>query len=107
MIRRPPRSTLFPYTTLFRSLTNVIPFVKRQREAGEAGAYIRFVPGERLAPTFLTHDRRAWMLTLLVGSFAAHAWLYLMLNREPPPLPSVRIRFLSVEVALRTHMPAR
>src|SRR2546425_4590953 len=22
MIRRPPRSTLFPYTTLFRSLTN-------------------------------------------------------------------------------------
>src|SRR2546430_17055943 len=24
MIRRPPRSTLFPYTTLFRSLTGVI-----------------------------------------------------------------------------------
>src|SRR2546422_4787616 len=27
MIRRPPRSTLFPYTTLFRSLTrNWVPF---------------------------------------------------------------------------------
>src|SRR3712207_6924793 len=25
MIRRPPRSTLFPYTTLFRSLTNGTP----------------------------------------------------------------------------------
>src|SRR5256885_12166919 len=25
MIRRPPRSTLFPYTTLFRSLTDVRP----------------------------------------------------------------------------------
>src|SRR5438445_6508535 len=25
MIRRPPRSTLFPYTTLFRSVTNVVP----------------------------------------------------------------------------------
>src|SRR5260221_4680023 len=25
MIRRPPRSTLFPYTTLFRSITVVIP----------------------------------------------------------------------------------
>src|SRR2546422_8439025 len=25
MIRRPPRSTLFPYTTLFRSLTVAIP----------------------------------------------------------------------------------
>src|SRR5437764_15237708 len=26
MIRRPPRSTLFPYTTLFRSLFHVPPF---------------------------------------------------------------------------------
>src|SRR5690348_18112531 len=25
MIRRPPRSTLFPYTTLFRSETRVVP----------------------------------------------------------------------------------
>src|SRR2546428_11023442 len=25
MIRRPPRSTLFPYTTLFRSLDDVLP----------------------------------------------------------------------------------
>src|SRR5256885_9702043 len=24
MIRRPPRSTLFPYTTLFRSISNVV-----------------------------------------------------------------------------------
>src|SRR5256885_13127549 len=27
MIRRPPRSTLFPYTTLFRSLQLVTPYV--------------------------------------------------------------------------------
>src|SRR3712207_8880992 len=27
MIRRPPRSTLFPYTTLFRSLTRVLSWV--------------------------------------------------------------------------------
>src|SRR2546426_6745501 len=26
MIRRPPRSTLFPYTTLFRSLTTIYSF---------------------------------------------------------------------------------
>src|SRR3712207_8983670 len=25
MIRRPPRSTLFPYTTLFRSIDNILP----------------------------------------------------------------------------------
>src|SRR2546422_7525328 len=27
MIRRPPRSTLFPYTTLFRSKRDVVPLV--------------------------------------------------------------------------------
>src|SRR5256885_14968301 len=37
MIRRPPRSTLFPYTTLFRSLTSLRPclhgvfFLRRRR----------------------------------------------------------------------------
>src|SRR3989441_12839613 len=30
MIRRPPRSTLFPYTTLFRSLEVAQGFVRRQ-----------------------------------------------------------------------------
>src|SRR5256885_7290564 len=30
MIRRPPRSTLFPYTTLFRSLTRLIDFFKSE-----------------------------------------------------------------------------
>src|SRR3712207_8582814 len=36
MIRRPPRSTLFPYTTLFRSSTPVtgIPEVVRDGETG-------------------------------------------------------------------------
>src|SRR6195952_5607618 len=28
MIRRPPRSTLFPYTTLFRSTANSLPFAQ-------------------------------------------------------------------------------
>src|SRR5689334_24734314 len=34
MIPRPPRSTLFPYTTLFRSVTRaIVRFEARQREA--------------------------------------------------------------------------
>src|SRR3712207_2915573 len=35
MIRRPPRSTLFPYTTLFRSFANVAPelFIELVRSA--------------------------------------------------------------------------
>src|SRR5256885_11252066 len=35
MIRRPPRSTLFPYTTLFRSNEGVAPVVGGHREARE------------------------------------------------------------------------
>src|SRR2546422_7045122 len=31
MIRRPPRSTLFPYTTLFRSLLGTDPFAEKLR----------------------------------------------------------------------------
>src|SRR2546427_7954708 len=30
MIRRPPRSTLFPYTTLFRSLAKIIQLLKER-----------------------------------------------------------------------------
>src|SRR3712207_7529376 len=39
MIRRPPRSTLFPYTTLFRSL--------------EQGHHIIFTPG---SPMYIAHS---------------------------------------------------
>src|SRR5256885_13181701 len=41
MIRRPPRSTLFPYTTLFRS--RVLPRAIRQRR-GEEGRRILHAP---------------------------------------------------------------
>src|SRR2546427_12883322 len=35
MIRRPPRSTLFPYTTLFRSAASfILPIVSNTRETG-------------------------------------------------------------------------
>src|SRR5207249_9269776 len=44
MIRRPPRSTLFPYTTLFRSLRGILPVgddlavqTKACRRQGAAG----------------------------------------------------------------------
>src|SRR2546429_5045404 len=30
MIRRPPRSTLFPYTTLFRSLLSIVERIRRR-----------------------------------------------------------------------------
>src|SRR2546430_17453448 len=35
MIRRPPRSTLFPYTTLFRSVVRAAAPARGSRKAGE------------------------------------------------------------------------
>src|SRR3712207_7361701 len=45
MIRRPPRSTLFPYTTLFRS---TVTGHKSRREAPKADAPVRFYPPPEL-----------------------------------------------------------
>src|SRR3712207_7228151 len=46
MIRRPPRSTLFPYTTLFRS-SGGVPSGPASRPASETGAHQQ--PGTLLA----------------------------------------------------------
>src|SRR5260370_5193055 len=54
MIRRPPRSTLFPYTTLFRS--------PRRGAPGGASCRERGVPPEAAAGPSLARNRgrRAW-----------------------------------------------
>src|SRR2546430_17363694 len=59
MIRRPPRSTLFPYTTLFRSA----PRRSRDRPAGSAAAHADPGPaspaaGARLAGGWRSEERR-------------------------------------------------
>src|SRR2546427_8905552 len=45
MIRRPPRSTLFPYTTLFRSGFRPVQFHSRGRNIG-APPFISLVAGD-------------------------------------------------------------
>src|SRR5258708_27265960 len=47
MIRRPPRSTLFPYTTLFRSESHFHPYVK-QRLIGRFSADVASVSNEEI-----------------------------------------------------------
>src|SRR2546430_4760141 len=44
MIRRPPRSTLFPYTTLFRSVGDWLAYVRRQLEQGQPVSLTQNVP---------------------------------------------------------------
>src|SRR3712207_7202789 len=49
MIRRPPRSTLFPYTTLFRSIYGLPPLLllfQRPEHIPNSGDSIRDVQGE-------------------------------------------------------------
>src|SRR2546430_11638134 len=51
MIRRPPRSTLFPYTTLFRSLHRVCAL-----ETSSVAATLRWVPFSGLSRE-ISHER--------------------------------------------------
>src|SRR5258708_12529580 len=54
MIRRPPRSTLFPYTTLFRSLMPLIGLILGGAVAGYIGHHLAgYVPGGILVLTGL------------------------------------------------------
>src|SRR2546426_8889368 len=68
MIRRPPRSTLFPYTTLFRS--PIGPVVKLSLVLGKHGAVLQLATG----PTDLSRaDRVDHMVTvsLAAGTYRA------------------------------------
>src|SRR3989440_3207420 len=63
MIRRPPRSTLFPYTTLFRSISSVRCYLgkllKRSRTAMDAvrSGHAATTCGWRLSPGQLHFNR--------------------------------------------------
>src|SRR5258708_26930224 len=62
MIRRPPRSTLFPYTTLFRSaLLAVIPWVRDDRLA-EATLTLALAYGVFIAAERMFQDRKSTRL---------------------------------------------
>src|SRR2546422_7922126 len=50
MIRRPPRSTLFPYTTLFRSLAMIVAVLSRHAglPLGGADVFVNVAGGVRI-----------------------------------------------------------
>src|SRR2546422_8578274 len=58
MIRRPPRSTLFPYTTLFRSLASLLP-----EDVSRASAQSLLVLGETIRVTCFPPSRKYGMHT--------------------------------------------
>src|SRR2546422_7025844 len=60
MIRRPPRSTLFPYTTLFRSGAALGPANNRTRRKPASIIRIRWkITAGRYNDVYLQHDLRS------------------------------------------------
>src|SRR2546422_3034734 len=88
MIRRPPRSTLFPYTTLFRSLS-----AEAGRAAGNVGGLREectqnWGPGSRLGLGLLICiDRKS---TRLNSSHGYISYAVFCLKKKKKPLPSNR-----------------
>src|SRR2546430_12171206 len=63
MIRRPPRSTLFPYTTLFRSVERArVRCIQVQRSDGNGAGENRGVIGVRLDVLVDALDRKSTRL---------------------------------------------
>src|SRR3712207_6885617 len=58
MIRRPPRSTLFPYTTLFRSEEAVVGAERRHDEGGERALAVQLGRREQPARVEEREQRR-------------------------------------------------
>src|SRR2546430_15166833 len=88
MIRRPPRSTLFPYTTLFRSSSRVAEQLLRQARAWVEAAQSYEKNQLGLSQIFLNSLRLTWVVCLLSDTVAllrASA-----LTREPKSVALLR-----------------
>src|SRR2546429_3000207 len=73
MIRRPPRSTLFPYTTLFRSETSILLGL------GDG----TFVPPDAVDTALRSTDRKSTRLNSSHG-YISYAVFCLKKKKEPP-----------------------
>src|SRR5260221_1792417 len=89
MIRRPPRSTLFPYTTLFRSRRNPrrrrfslrpgeLPAPRRLRRLGSAGQFHH----RNVQPRFGGNDRRDRKSTRLNSSHTVISYAVFCLKKK-------------------------
>src|SRR3989454_10846392 len=79
MIRRPPRSTLFPYTTLFRSLELDVPAIKdslRHRIAPhpDSLAFLTFLR-KRMIPVHLVTNAHPKTLAIKMAQTGLEAYL--------------------------------
>src|SRR2546430_9887464 len=97
MIRRPPRSTLFPYTTLFRSNFNETPF---------DGSIVKVAPD--LTTSYVARDRKS---TRLNSSHSQISYAVFCLKKKKKPCysagygPRIDIRLRRHRGSLSTTQP--
>src|SRR2546430_7172966 len=95
MIRRPPRSTLFPYTTLFRSLVNQVQVhVQELRSIGEPvdDVGVPHLRSEEHTSELQSQSNLVCRLLLEKkkehhNSFSPYSRNYRTRHPVPPPLP--------------------
>src|SRR2546422_9656960 len=80
MIRRPPRSTLFPYTTLFRSPRTATAFVLKPTDATHRGDIV-----SRMAPPLSKEEAKAEQAAKAAGAPAGAP----MVGAQPTPPEAV------------------
>src|SRR2546422_7118789 len=94
MIRRPPRSTLFPYTTLFRSL-RAGPLARRERR-GCLGRFSPVAPPDRRRN--FARDRKS---TRLNSSHGYISYAVFCLKKKKRTVASAKARQLGLNRAPR------
>src|SRR2546430_10920797 len=78
MIRRPPRSTLFPYTTLFRSL------ISGKRDAVLVDTAITVEQNQKLAEWITARDRKSTRLNSSHSQISYAVFCLKKKKRQPP-----------------------
>src|SRR2546422_8096981 len=99
MIRRPPRSTLFPYTTLFRSI-----HIRKRDYPGLLGDLDTFLKLEPNGPTSdQVRDRKSTRLNSSHG-YISYAVFCLKKKKSSAKLQAESNRNSTLSSSIRTHI---
>src|SRR3712207_7790360 len=101
MIRRPPRSTLFPYTTLFRSRVDVRHL---RTLPGDAGSPATGGPDDCPRSGSQAHARRDRKSTRLNSSHANISYAVFCLKKKKSISPLFSPRLLSPHLSLTSPL---
>jgi protein TonB len=97
--------SLAPIWSPTRRSSNVIPFI-RPDDCARRQLDITADLGMRASLAQRGGAERTWLASLLLLSAAAHAIAFIVFEREPPPLASVGVQAMSVEIVLGSDAAA-